>query len=103
MLKDIILIILLVLFCWYWFDSQKIREIAFNAVKERCLLNEVQLIDSYVALNSFRLKRDESGKIGISRSFSFEFTSTGLERYNGTVLMSGARVLSIVMEPYRIQ
>lgn len=103
MSNDIILIIVLVLFFLYWFDSQKIKEIALNAVRDRCLLNEVQLIDSYVALNSFRLKRDDSGKICITRSFSFEFTSTGNERYNGTVVMSGSRVQSIYMQPYRIQ
>jgi hypothetical protein len=103
MLTDIILIFFLIGFCWYWFETQKIKAIAFNAVSERCLLNEVQLIDSYVALNGFQIKRDSTGTFRISSSFSFEFSSTGDDRYNGTLIMSGFKVESIYMQPHRIQ
>jgi hypothetical protein len=64
---------------------------------------EVQMLDDYVALNGIRLKRDKLRKMQIQRSFLFEFSSTGYERYQGTVLMLGRRVESIYMEPYRIE
>jgi hypothetical protein len=64
---------------------------------------EVQMLDGYVALNGIWLKRDKAGKIRLRRSFLFEFSSTGHERYNGTVLMLGRGVESIYMEPYRIE
>jgi hypothetical protein len=61
------------------------------------------MLDEYVALNSIKLKRDRSGKIQLQRLFTFEFSSTGDERYNGTLLMLGQRVDSVYMEPYRIE
>lgn len=87
----------------YWFNSQKAKEIALETAKGHCFASQVQMLDGYVALNGIWLKRDQSGKMQMQRSFHFEFSSTGFERYNGTVLMLGRRVESIYMEPYRIE
>ena len=103
MLNDIILICFLCLAYVYWLNAQKAKEIAFGAARSHCLDMEVQMLDGYVALNAIWLKRDKSGKIQLRRSFLFEFSSTGNERNNGTVLMLGRRVESVYMEPYRIE
>ena len=103
MLSDIVLIFLICLAYVYWFDAQKVKEIALDTAKDHCLAAQVQMLDGYVALNGIGLKRDKAGKLQMRRSFQFEFSSTGLERYNGTVLMLGRRVESISMEPYRIE
>ena len=102
MINDIVLICFICLTYGYWFNAQKAKEIALGAVKNHCLSMEVQMLDDYVALNCIRLKRDKLRKMQIQRSFLFEFSSTGYERYQGTVLMLGRRVESIYMEPYRI-
>lgn len=102
MLNDIILICFMCLAYGYWFNAQKVKEIALATVRDHCLAMEVQMLDGYVALNGIRLKRDKTGKMQVRRSFLFEFSSTGNERYNGYVLMLGRRVESIYMEPYRI-
>ena len=60
------------------------------------------MLDDYVALNALWLKRDENGKLLPWRSYLFEFSSTGEERYNGKIIMLGRRIQSIQMEPYRI-
>jgi hypothetical protein len=86
----------------YWVNAQKAKEIALEAARNHCLVMEVQMLDCYVALNGIWLKRDKAGKLELRRLFLFEFSSTGNERYNGTVLMLGRRVESIYMEPYRI-
>jgi hypothetical protein len=103
MLDDIFLISLICLICVYWFNAQKTKEIALEAAREHCLTLDVQMLDGYVALNGIRLKRDKLRKIQLQRSFLFEFSSTGNERYNGILLMLGDRVESIYMEPYRIE
>jgi hypothetical protein len=103
MLTDIILIGAMCLAYGYWFNAQKAKEIALAAARDHCLTMEVQMLDDYVALIGIRLNRDNIGKIQLRRSFLFEFSSTGNERYNGTVLMQGCRVESIVMDPYRIE
>ena len=103
MLDDIILISLVCLICIYWFNAQKAKEIALRAAIDHCLAMEVQMLDGYVALNGICLKTDKLRKLQLQRSFLFEFSSTGNERYNGTLLMLGCRVESIYMEPYRIE
>jgi len=87
----------------YWFNAQKAKEIALGAARDHCHAMDVQMLDGYVALNGIWLKRDKLRKMQLRRSFLFEFSSTGNERYNGTVLMLGRRIESIDMEPYRIE
>ena len=58
------------------------------------------LLDEYVALNGQWLKRDEHGKLKVWRSYQFEFSSTGDERYAGKAIMLGRQVLSIQLDPY---
>jgi hypothetical protein len=102
MLDDLILIALLLCATLYWFNGQQVKEQALKAVRAHCLSLDVQMLDEYVALNSIRLKRDRTGKMRLRRVFSFEFSSTGNERYNGVCIMLGRGVESIQMEPYRI-
>ncbi len=103
MINDIVLIGFICLAYGYWVNAQKAKEIALGTAKDHCLAMEVQMLDDYVALNGIRLKRDKLRKMQIQRSFLFEFSSTGYERYQGTVFMLGRRVESIYMEPYRIE
>lgn len=102
MLDDLILIALLLSAYLYWFNGQQAKEVALKAVRSDCLNLEVQMLDEYVALNGIRLQRDQSGKMRLQRTFLFEFSSTGNERYNGICIMLGREVKSIHMEPYRI-
>ncbi|MCK5831020.1 MAG: DUF3301 domain-containing protein [Methylococcales bacterium] len=99
---DFFLIIFLLSIGYYWSDSMKTRELAFFYVKNHCQQVEVQLLDEYVALNALWLKKDEYGKTKIWRSYQFEFTSTGYERYNGKVIMLGQKIISIQLDPYKI-
>ena len=100
MLNDIVLIGFMCLAYAYWFNAQKAKEIAFETARDHCLAMEVQMLDGYVALNGIWLKKDQTGNIRLRRSFLFEFSPTGNDRYNGLVLMLGPRVESIYMESY---
>jgi hypothetical protein len=102
MLDDIILIAFLLGAYLYWSSGQLAKEFALKVVRSHCLNLEVQMLDEYVALNSIRLRRDQNGKIRLWRTFLFEFSSTGNERYNGVCIILGRRVESIQMEPYRV-
>lgn len=85
----------------YWSSGMKAREIAFSAVKQYCNKMDLLLLDEYVALQGQWLKRDESGRFKAWRSYQFEFSSTGDERYIGKVIMLGRQVVSIQLAPYR--
>ncbi len=92
----------LTLFCLYFWSAQGIKEGAFRATKIYCEKMEVQLLDQSIALRGFWFKRDKQGKIRIWRSFQFEFTATGEERYRGLIVLLGREILSIQLEPHRI-
>lgn len=101
-LSDVVLISLFIVFYLYWSSAQRVKEIAFQGTRSYCQKMEIQMLDGYVALNKLRLKRDGRGKIRVWRSFDFEFTSTGEERYNGQITLLGQRILSIQLDPHRI-
>lgn len=102
MWPDILMILLFTAGFLYWQSSQKIKELALAATQRHCHKMELQMLDGYVAFNALSLKRDGKGKVHIARTYQFEFSSTGAERYNGQIHMLGRRVASIQLEPYRI-
>lgn len=103
MIDDIIFIGFLLSAFAYWMHAQKVKEIALDATKNYCQAMEVQMLDAYIALSKLGLQRDAAGKMQLKRTFQFEFSSTGYERYNGHITMLGRKVQSIMMEPYRLR
>lgn len=99
---DFFLIIVLLSLGYYWSAATKAREIAFMAATRHCSKMDVFLLDGYVALNAQWLKRDEDGKIKVWRSYLFEFSSTGAERYQGKVTMLGRTIASVQLDAYRM-
>jgi hypothetical protein len=102
MLNHVILISFLLLGFFYWFNTQKIKEIALNATRAHCLKMQVQMLDDYIAASHLWYAINKFGKIQLRYTFVFEFSSTGNDRYNGHIIMLGRQVESIYMEPYRI-
>ena len=100
-LSDLILIGLFLAFYFYWSSAQRVKEIALQGAGSYCLKKELQMLDGYVALTKLRFKKDDRGKIRVWRSFAFEFTSTGEERYNGQITILGRKILSIELDPHR--
>lgn len=102
-LKALIWITLLALAGLLWWQNLKMREIALKAVKHYCQREDLQLLDQSVALKGFKFKRDtQTGRLMLKRTYRFEFTSTGDERYKGDLVMLGQRVAGITTEAHRI-
>ncbi|MDQ7091226.1 MAG: DUF3301 domain-containing protein [Methylococcales bacterium] len=92
----------LLLFGFYFFSNAlKARETALNAAKRHCQKLELQMLDECVALTAFWIKRNKKGQFEGWRSYSFEFSSTGLERYQGKLTLLGSTIIAIELEPYR--
>ena len=89
-------------FMMLWWNAQGIKQIALAAVKRHCEQMDVQLLDDGVVLRGFWLKRDKSGNVRLWRSYNFEFTSTGNERYQGRIILLGRRVEDIHLQAYRM-
>lgn len=95
-------IILISALLLYWSNAKKAQEYVYQLVKNHCQQLQLQMLDDYVALSQLSWQRGPTGKIEWLRSYVFEFTSTGEERYQGMIQIRGYRVQMIKLEPYRI-
>jgi hypothetical protein len=101
-LFDVLLLLLFVSACSYWWRAKGIQQYAYNAVKRYCREAELQLLDQSVSLKGFWLKRGRAGSLHIWRSYVFEFSSTGERRYQGRIILLGGVVEKIELEAHRI-
>jgi hypothetical protein len=88
---------------WFVFDALRAREVATRIVRQACKQQGLQLLDDTVHGARLRLARDEDGVSRIRRTFAFEFSDDGVSRRAGRLVMLGARVESLQLEPYRMQ
>lgn len=86
-----------------WIDSLRARERAVQAGRAACKRYELQFLDDTVSFTRLRLARDDQGQVRIARTYTFEFSDTGNNRRRGAVMMLGARVQDLQMEPYPLQ
>ena len=96
-------LLLIVLGAFLWADSLKARERAIKAGRSACERYQLQFLDETVAFARMRLARDEEGQLKISRTYTFEFSDTGNNRRHGAIVMLGAEVADMHLEPYRMQ
>jgi hypothetical protein len=86
-----------------WIDSLRARERAVRAGRSACERYELQFLDDTVSFARLRLARNEDGELRIARTYTFEFSDTGNNRRQGAIVMLGAEVQDLHLEPYRVQ
>jgi len=97
------ILVLLAALVWLWFDSMRARERALTLGKRACERDGLMFLDETVACVSLRFARNDEGRMALRRTYSFEFSDTGNNRRNGSVVMLGGEVESLYTEPYLIQ
>lgn len=98
---DLLFLLLLAALAGFWLDSLRALETARNAGKRACNSAGVQFLDDTVTVTSLALRRNAGGQMAIRRTYRFEFSDTGDNRLEGTLVLLGARVESVEMEPFR--
>lgn len=101
-LSDVALLLLFAGVAFWWWRGSAVKESALRAARAHCQSFEVQLLDESVVLRGFWFKRDAGGVLRVRRSYEFEFTSTGDERYHGCIVMLGQLLESIQLQPHRL-
>ena len=101
-LRDIALVLLLMTGAYWWWLGSAVKEVALRVARTHCEALDVQLLDESVVLRGLWLKRDASGVVRVRRSYTFEFTSTGDERYHGGVVILGMSMETVQLEPHRL-
>jgi len=87
----------------FWIDSLRARERAVAAGRAACERYGVQLLDETVAITQLRLARDDDGRLRLRRTYAFEFSDTGNNRRHGAIVMLGAILADMQLEPYPVQ
>lgn len=100
---DLLLLLPLAALAWYWLDSLRALETARKAGRLACSRAGVQFLDDTVSVTKLTLERDGRGQLLFRRSYRFEFSDTGDNRREGTLVVLGARVESVTMEPFLLR
>jgi len=100
---EVAVLVLIAVAMFLWVDSLRARERAVQAGRSACKRYELQFLDDTVSFARLRLARDEEGQLKIARTYTFEFSDTGNNRRHGAIVMLGAQVQDLQLEPYPVQ
>ena len=96
-------IILIIAGIVFWVDSLRARERALAAGRGACVRYGVQLLDETVQFAKLRFARNDEGRLRLRRTYTFEFTDNGNNRRHGAIVMLGAELQDMQLEPYGLQ
>lgn len=97
-----IMLLILGLVGWLWWDSRGVAERATVAARAYCGNAGVSFLNDTVAWQKLRLKRNRSGRMQLQRTYFFEFASDMQQRYRGEIVMLGKKVESISLDAFRV-
>ncbi len=97
---ELLIIMGLLLFIWFWLDSMSVNETARIIGARICRKNDVQFLDETVHLSSMRIGKNQYGQIKLLRKYKFEFTNNEYHRYAGELVLSGRQLLKSHMDVY---
>jgi hypothetical protein len=101
-MSEILLLGIVAVGGWLVFDALRARETATLAAREACRAQGLQFLDDTVQGARTRFGRDAEGLLRLRRTFSFEFSDDGVTRRAGHVVLLGARLESLELDPYRV-
>ncbi len=101
-LRSIALTAAVVAVVWYWLKSRELKELALRSAANYCDKLSLTLLDQTVVLRALGLRRNTHGRLCIFRRYEFDFSSTGEDRYQGSVTLLGRRVEAIRLQAHRI-
>ena len=86
----------------YWWRSGSFKGRARALAISHCEQLELQLLDQSMVICGIWPQRNSSGSLSLRRTYQFEFTSTGDQRYQGVLVMFGMQLQSIQLETYKL-
>jgi Protein of unknown function (DUF3301) len=95
-----IVILLLVLLIWFWFEIFRAQEAVKAMGKKICSQFHLQLLDDTVTLTRMRLMRDDLGRWNWQRTYVFEFSDSGNNRKQGVIVIRGLAMEMLELPGY---
>lgn len=93
-MTEIPLLLITGLFILFIATNAKARDVARAYCKRESQLKQFIMLDDSIALKSMKIKKI-NGKLGILRSYAFEFNHSDYQRYDGKIELLGYRVIKI--------
>lgn len=84
----------------FWWQGDKVKSIALQYLYQYFRQQDLQLLDQTIVLKGVWPHRGESGALELRRRYGFEFTSTGEQRYQGLIELSGRKLQRIDLEAH---
>lgn len=100
-MSEILLLSIVLIIAWYWFDSVTKREIATYVGRELAGRYHLQLLDDTVACKKLRLGRNKNGQVQLLRLYEFEVSADGQSRLNCHLELLGKRLKDWHIPPYQ--
>ena len=85
---------------WFWYDSLRARENAVALGREACERDRLQFLDETVLCTRTRPARGADGRVRLRRMYRFEFSDDGVNRRTGHLVLLGAELESLELEPF---
>jgi Flp pilus assembly protein TadB len=99
-MSELFIILLIAAAALYWRAAARSKEIAADAARRECNLNDVQLLDQSVNLIRLSASRDLDDRWRLWRAYRFEYATNGEDRFVGRVTTLGQKVTRIEMETF---
>jgi hypothetical protein len=93
----LLLLVLMLATAWFWHDSLGAREQANRSAFETCQGLGAQLLDGTVSFRRISTVRTDGGPLRLQRTYVFEYTIDGASRLQGTVILIGGAVDSVIV------
>lgn len=92
-MNALLFLLALAVVVWFWQLNLRYRELAIRLVKNVCVEMNLQLLDQTVSLARFSLRREPEYRITGVRQYNFEVSSNGADRFTGTIILHGDRLV----------
>ena len=97
-MTSILILLFLALLAWFWMNSIRAKEIAMQASATACQQIEAQFLDQTASLKKIKLVRNRSGKLGLERMYSFDFSRDRQNRLKGLVVIKGHTIEKVLLD-----
>ena len=86
----------------YFWHSGTFKGRALQLAESYCRQHDLQLLDQSMVIRGLWPIRRADGRLSLRRTYHFEFTSTGDQRYRGVLVLRGMQLESMDLEAYKL-
>lgn len=99
MITDLLMILLVALVAFLFWQQRRQSELAYQAIKRHCDQLDLQLLS--VSLLRYQCRLPD-GRFRFHSLYQFEFSARGDDYYQGRAIMIGFKAAKFMLPPYRL-